>query len=130
MKINRQTGDVMWRLGGAFNQFTFAGVGTEEGLRQVAGNDFQRLPDGNYILFNNGNANGSRASQVHEYQLDETNKVATHVWQYVPTNNIATASRGSVQRLANGNTFIGWGVSTNGPNPDATEITARRSQSI
>lgn len=124
MKINRQTGDVMWRLGGAFNQFTFAGVSLAEGLRQVAGNDFQRLPNGDYILFNNGNADGSRTSQLHEYRLDETNKVATHVWQYVPTNNIATTSRGSVQRLANGNTFIGWGASTNGPNPDATEVTA------
>ncbi len=124
MKINRQTGDVMWRLGGAFNQFTFAGVSLAEGLRQMAGNDFQRLPNGDYILFNNGNADGSRTSQVHEYRLDETNKVATHVWQHVPTNNIATTSRGSVQRLANGNTFIGWGVSTNGPNPDATEVTA------
>ena len=124
MKINRQTGDVMWRLGGAFNQFTFAGVSPAEGLRQMAGNDFQRLPNGNYILFNNGNADGSRTSQVHEYRLDETNKGATHVWQYVPTNNIATTSRGSVQRLANGNTFIGWGVSTNGPNPDAAEVTS------
>ncbi len=124
MKINRQTGDVMWRLGGSFNQFTFAGVSPGEGLRQVAGNDFQRLPNGDYILFNNGNADGSRTSQVQEYRLDETNKIATHIWQYIPTNIIATAVRGSVQRLANGNTFIGWGVSTNGPNPDATEITA------
>ena len=123
MKINRQTGDVMWRLGGAFNQFSFAGVTPQEGLRQVAGHDFHRLPNGNYLLLNNGAADGTRTSQVHEYQLDEVHKVATHVWQYIPTNNIATWTRGNAQRLPNGNTFIGWGTSTNGQSPDCTEVT-------
>jgi hypothetical protein len=123
MKINRQTGDVLWRLGGAFNQFTFVGVSAPEALRQLAGHDFHRLANGNYILLNNGVADGSRTSQVHEYQLDEVNKVATHVWQYVPTNTIATWTRGNVQRLPNGNTFIGWGSSSAGQNPDCTEVT-------
>jgi hypothetical protein len=124
MKINRQTGDVMWRLGGAFNQFSFVGVSAAEGLRELAGHDFHRLPSGNYILLNNGAADGSRTSQVHEFQLDEVNKVATHVWQYIPPMTIASSTRGNVQRLANGNTFIGWGSSTNSPAPDCTEITS------
>jgi hypothetical protein len=123
MKINRQSGDVMWRLGGAFNQFTFVGVTSQEGLRQLAGHDFHRLPNGYYILLNNGAADGSRTSQVHEYQLDEVNKIATHVWQYIPPATIATSTRGNVQRLPNGNTFIGWGTSTNGQNPDCIEVT-------
>lgn len=123
MKINRQTGDVMWRLGGVFNQFSFVGVSAAEGLRELAGHDFHRLPNGNYILLNNGAPDGSRTSQVHEFQLDEVNKVATHVWQYIPPVTIATSTRGSVQRLANGNTFIGWGSSTNSPAPDCTEVT-------
>jgi Arylsulfotransferase (ASST)/Ser-Thr-rich glycosyl-phosphatidyl-inositol-anchored membrane family len=123
MKINRQSGDVMWRLGGVFNQFRFVGVAPQEGLRQVAGHDFHRLPNGNYLLLNNGAADGSRTSQVHEYQLDEVNKVATHVWQYIPSTAIATWTRGNAQRLPNGNTFIGWGTSTNGQNPDCTEVT-------
>jgi hypothetical protein len=123
MKINRQTGDVMWRLGGAFNQYTFVGVSAQEGVRQLAGHDFHRLPNGNYLLLNNGTADGSRSSQVHEYRLDEVNKVATHVWQYIPTSPIATWTRGNAQRLPNGNTLIGWGSSTNGQNPDCTEVT-------
>jgi hypothetical protein len=123
MKINRQTGDVMWRLGGAHNQFAFVGVDSQEAIRQLAGNDFHRLTNGNYILLNNGAADGSRTSQVHEYQLDEANKIATHVWQYIPTNTIATWNRGNVQRLPNGNTLIGWGTSNTGLNPDCTEVT-------
>lgn len=124
MKINRQTGDVLWRLGGAFNQFTFVGVTPQEAIRQLAGHNFHRLTNGNYILLNNGAADGSRTSQVHEYQLDEINKIATHVWQYIPSNNIPTYTRGNVQRLPNGNTLIGWGSSITGQNPDCTEITS------
>jgi hypothetical protein len=66
MKINRQTGDVLWRLGGAFNQFAFVGVSPAEAIRQLAGHDFHRLSSGNYLLLNNGAADGSRTSQVHE----------------------------------------------------------------
>ncbi|HSU54176.1 MAG TPA: aryl-sulfate sulfotransferase [Candidatus Dormibacteraeota bacterium] len=124
MKINRENGDVMWRLGGAHNQFTFVGVAPQEAIRQLAGHDFHRLPNGNYILFNNGTADGSRTSQVHEYQLDEVTKVATHIWHYIPSNSVATWTRGNAQRLPNGNTFIGWGSSTNGQNPDCTEVTS------
>ena len=124
MKIDRQNGNVLWRLGGAFNQFAFVGVNSQEAIRQLAGHDFHRLTNGNYILLNNGAADSSRSSQVHEYQLDEVHKVATHVWQYIPTNTIPTWNRGSVQRLPNGNTFIGWGTSTSGQNPDCTEVTS------
>jgi hypothetical protein len=125
MKINRQTGDVMWRLGGAFNQFTFVGVTPQEAIRQLAGHDFHRLANGNYIVFNNGTADASRTSQVHEYQLDEVRKIATHVWQYLPSTTIATSSRGNAQRLPNGNTLIGWGSSAGGqPHPDCTEVTS------
>jgi len=123
MKINRQNGDVMWRLGGAHNQFNFVGVDPQEAIRQLAGSDFHRLPSGNYILLNNGAADGLRTSQVHEYQLDEVNKIATHVWQYIPSTPIATWNRGNVQRLPDGNTLIGWGTSNTGQNPDCTEVT-------
>jgi hypothetical protein len=123
MKINRQTGDVLWRLGGAFNQFTFVGVDSQEAIRQLAGHDFHRLPNGNYILLNNGAVDGSRTAQVHEYRLDEVNKIATHIWQYIPTNTIAAWTRGNVQRLPNGNTLIGWGTSNSGQTPDCTEVT-------
>jgi hypothetical protein len=122
MKISRQTGDVLWRLGGVFNQFSFVGVSTQEALRQLAGNDFHRLTNGNYILLNNAAAGGSRSAQVHEYQLDEVHKVATHVWQYIPTNNVAARTGGNVQRLPNGNTLIGWGTSSTGQSPDCTEV--------
>jgi hypothetical protein len=124
MKINRQTGDVMWRLGGGDNQFTFVGVTAQEGNIQFGGYDFQRLPNGNVIIYNGGTADEARSSRVHEYQLDEQNKIATHIWSYVATEMTPNWARGSVQRLSNGNTFIGWGTcsNTNLNPPDCTEV--------
>ncbi len=126
LKINRQTGAVMWRLGGGRNEFTFVGVDPNEGIVHFEGHDFHRLSNGNVIIFNGGLANGTRKSRVHEYALDEVHKVATHVWSYVPDEMIATSARGSAQRLANGNTFIGWGTANAAAHmpPECTEVTA------
>ena len=124
MKINRQTGDVMWRLGGGANQFSFVGVDPQEGNLQLGGHDFKRLANGNVLIYDGGTAEETRTSQVHEYQLDEQNKIATHVWTYVATEMIPNWARGSVQRLSNGNTFIGWGTCSDtaiNP-PDCTEV--------
>ena len=124
MKINRQTGDLMWRLGGGANQFTYVGVDTAEGNLQLGGHDFHRLPNGNVIIYDGGSADETRTSEVHEYQLDEQNKIATHVWTYVATELTPNWARGSAQRLPNGNTFIGWGTcsDTNLNPPDCTEV--------
>jgi hypothetical protein len=109
-KINRQTGDIMWHLGGVENQFTFVGVTQQEGVSAFASHDINRLPNGHVLLYNNSRFGvpGS-TSTVHEYALDETNRVATHIWTYTPEPGISGPFQGSAQRLDNGNTFIGWG---------------------
>lgn len=124
MKINRQTGEIMWRLGGGANQFTFVGVDTAEGNLQLGGHDFNRLPNGNVIIYDGGTVDATRTSQVHEYQLDEQNKIATRVWTYIAPEMTPNWARGSAQRLPNGNTFIGWGTctDTNRNPPDCTEV--------
>ena len=106
------------------NQFTFVGVDPAEGSLQLGGHDFNRLPNGNVIIYDGGTADATRTSQVHEYQLDEQNKIATHVWTYIATEMTPNWARGSAQRLPNGNTFIGWGTcsDTNLNPPDCTEV--------
>ena len=122
-KINRQTGDVIWTIGGtsAENQFTFAGGGT---TNDFGGHNFNRLPNGNVLIYDNGGRGPSGApSKVHEYQLDEVNKVATRVWTYTSSPAIKAWHRGNAQRLANGNTFIGWGGASGAAIPTCTEVT-------
>src|SRR3974390_396045 len=109
-KINRQTGDIIWHLGGVENQSTLAGVAKEKDLSDWASHDINRLSNGDVLLYNNSQAGqpGS-TSTVKEYALDETNKIATRIWAYGPDPMVAGPFQGSAQRLANGNTFVGWG---------------------
>jgi len=118
-KLNRQTGEVMYILGGSENEFTF--VGADADPSHVGGHAFHRLASGNVMNFDNGRRESSR---VHEYAIDEPNKVATHIWTYTPEPEIRTYHRGNAKRLPNGNTFIGWGgaMSSNRPIPTCTEV--------
>jgi hypothetical protein len=109
-KINRQTGDIMWHLGGVENQFTFVGVTQAEGVSEFASHDINRLPNGHVLLCSNSKfGQPGSSSSVHEYSLDETRKIATLIWTFTPAPAIAGPFQGSAQRLSNDNTFIGWG---------------------
>lgn len=120
-KISRQTGNILWHLGGSENQFTFVGVSQQEGINDFAGHGINRLPNGHVLIYNNSTFGPGATSTVHEYALDETNKIATHIWSYTPKPGVSGPSQGNAQRLANGNTFIGWG-GVAGTNPACTEV--------
>jgi hypothetical protein len=111
-KIDIETGDIIWRLGGENNQFTFVNDPLPEHFSYQ--HDIRRLPNKNITLFNNGNYLPVQISSAKEYNLDEDNKIATMVWQYEhpDINGIHVYGRasGSNQRLPNGNTLINWGL--------------------
>jgi Arylsulfotransferase (ASST)/Secretion system C-terminal sorting domain len=113
-KINRQTGGIIWRLGGKNNQFTFI----NDPIRFSHQHHIRRLQNGNYTLFDNGNFHEPLFSRAVEYKLDELNKTATLIWQYRHSPDIKGLAMGDVQRLPNGSTFIGWGST----NPSLTEV--------
>jgi hypothetical protein len=130
VKINRQTGDVMWRLGGKANQFTFIGEHEENAPYYTVGqHDIHRLANGDLLFFDNGNISGGGVtpsdrtySRAVEYQLDESNKVATLVWEFRHTPDIKANCTGSVKRFPNGNTLIGWGCAIPTSGTIATEV--------
>ncbi|MEJ2212176.1 MAG: arylsulfotransferase family protein, partial [Anaerolineae bacterium] len=104
-KIDLQTGEVIWRLGGRANQFRF--VGGEPFAYQ---HDVRQLPNGHITLFDNhGTTEEPAPSYGLEYEIDETTKIATQVWQYEHQPPVFGAYMGNVQRMADGNTFISWG---------------------
>ena len=115
-KIDRLTGDIIWRWGGENNQFTF--VNDNRGFSRQ--HHIRRIKNGNYTLFDNGNFLSPQHSSALEYQIDEQNMTATLVWSYRDPN-IYGQFMGSTQRLPNGNTVIGWG-GTFGAVPAITEI--------
>jgi len=132
-KINRQTGDVMWRLGGFGNQFTFVGENPQVAAAHFSGHCLTRLANGHIMIFCNADQQATRSSKIYEYSLDEVHKVATLVWTYSPAAPHYSWHAGSAQRLPNGNTFIGWGGgniipgiggTTNAQVPACTEVTS------
>lgn len=114
-KINRQTGDIIWRLGGKNNRFSLL----NDNVWFSHQHDIRRLANGNISLFDDGNLHWSIApSRAVEYNLDEANKTVSLVWSFENDNEYSGAM-GNVQRLSNGNTMIGWG----GGSPSVTEVT-------
>jgi hypothetical protein len=71
------------------------------------------LPNGNIMLFDNGNAQSPfKPAAAKEYKLDEKNKTCTLVWSYINDSTAqSSVGMGNVQRLANGNTLIDYGNS-------------------
>ncbi len=113
-KINRDTGDIIWRMGGKNNEFTLVG----DTLWFSYQHSCRRLDSGTITLYDNGNFHDPPESRVIEYEVDEVNKTATRVWQF--RNDPATLgiAMGNIQRLANGNSVIGWGST----HPGVTEV--------
>jgi hypothetical protein len=110
VKINRLTGDIMWRMGGKHNQFTFIGENEANSPTYFTyQHTIRRLANGNFTLFDNGNLHPVKVSRGVEYQIDQVSKTATLVWEYKHPSGIFAPNRGSVQRLTNGNTVMGWG---------------------
>ena len=110
-KINRESGEIIWRMGGKANQFTFGGDDVD-GFRIQ--HDARRLANGNLTLFDNHSVGGdpNPFSRAVEYRLDEENLTAELVWSYRNTPDVfggrhgkrsATGKRKYQYRLGIGN---------------------------
>jgi hypothetical protein len=116
MKINAGSGDVMWRLGGLRNQFSFR----NDPLNGFSAQHSARiLPNGNLLLYDNGTRHDPPESRAVEYALDTKAMTATLVWQFRHSPIIYTPYVGLVQRLQNGNTSIAYAQSGH-----VTEVTS------
>jgi hypothetical protein len=117
-KIDRNTGEFIWRLGGVMNEFTFINEPQPFNYQH----DARRVSNGNITVWDNGNQHVPTHSMAKEYQLDEVNMTATLAWSFQPktyTNtNAYFYAMGCARRLENGNTLImgGWDNSSNQSN--------------
>ncbi len=104
-KIDRESGEVIWRLGGKKSDFQM-GAGT----RFAYQHDARRQPDGTITIFDNG-----AAPKVHDQsrgivlELETDSMAATLVGEYTSPDEPLSTSQGNVQVLPNGNVFVGWG---------------------
>ncbi|CAN8105592.1 unnamed protein product [Discula destructiva] len=132
--IDGITGDVRWTLGGKGNEFQELsypeGRSFSEPLLSMAWQHHARFYPGNereITLFDNhdgsgGTGSGSCAdncSRGLHFTLDPDAKKVQLLEEYVHPSGLSSLSGGSIQVLANGNVFIGWGS-----NPAITEHAA------
>ncbi len=102
-KINRRTGEIIWRLNGRNNEFEFIND-PDEFLYQ---HDFRPVPGKSnfYSIFDNGRGRNPQYSRVIEYKIDPDAKTIEKVWEYRHQPDWYTSAMGSAQRLPNGNTL-------------------------
>jgi hypothetical protein len=110
IKIDRNTGNIIWILGGPMSDFTFLND-SFNGFSQQ--HDVRRLQNGNILIFDNGTQHSPQISRIIEYELNLESMTADLIWEYSHPEEYVGLSMGSVQRLNNGNTLINWGNISN-----------------
>lgn len=107
-KIDRNTGGIIWRLGGKKSDFEMG-----KGTRTAYQHDARSHPDDTVSIFDNGSAGDN--AKAHDYsrgvvlKLDTNKMTATLLHEYIHPDKILASSQGNVEELPNGNVFIGWG---------------------
>jgi len=110
-KIDRSTGEVMWRLGGKKSDFEMG-----PGTRFAFQHDARRQLDGTISIFDNGTTifHGGWPEAIEEsrgivLKLDEEQMSASLVREYTHPDKLHADAAGNMQVLPNGNVFVGWG---------------------
>jgi len=99
-----KAGRILWRLGGKSSDFDM-GAGSDFAWQH----DARRQPDGTLTVFDNGATPAvEKLSRGLILDVDERAMTAALLRQYTHPGILA-GSQGSVQLLANGNVFVGWG---------------------
>ena len=106
-KIDATSGEVHWRIGGVTGQFTFV---DDPFGGFSAQHHAHILENGHLLLYDNGTRHDPPETRVVEYALDTSARTATLVWEFRHDPPIYTPFVGSVQRLKNGDTLIGYGT--------------------
>lgn len=107
-KVNRRTGEVIWRLGGKKSDFEM-GPGT-----QFYWQHHSRLhgPDVMTIYDDGANPPEEKSSRALILAVDEKGMKVTLRRQFIhPHKNVLAMAMGSAQLLPGGGMFVGWGTS-------------------
>jgi len=141
MKIERASGDIVWRMGGTYDEtslgpgdFTFSPPASQFS----DAHEPELHADGTLILYDNGGyaglggpGGGTYHSRVLEYQVDQTAMTATLIWEFPGnfsvdswyTDDWYTPFWGDADPLPNDNVLITAGVRSNSASSRIFEVT-------
>jgi hypothetical protein len=105
-KVDRETGEIIWRLGGRTSDFRLG-----LGARFIEQHDVQGEGDGVYRLFDNGTSSlvMGYESRVVWLRIDEERHTATLLRQQIHPDMVSASAEGGAQVLPGGNTLVCWG---------------------
>jgi hypothetical protein len=113
--LDVRTGKIRWRLGGKHSSFAMG-----PGTRTAWQHDPRELANGSISVFDNGASPAVRGqSRGIVLSLDPNAKTATLLSQIIHSPRLLADSQGSMQALANGDWFLGFGQV-----PDFSEYSA------
>jgi Arylsulfotransferase (ASST) len=106
-KLDRRTGNVIWRLGGKRSDFDM-GPGTQFAWQH----DGRQVGSSTITVFDDGSEYGSSAPQSRGLMLnvDFTHKTVRIAHQYFHPQPLLSVACGNVQVLADGHVVVGWGT--------------------
>lgn len=108
-KVDKATGNIIWKLGGTWTPKSLQVLNDPEGAYPFGGqHDIRLLPDGTITVHDNNTGLGLPPRAV-RYAIDEANKTATLVEEV--TDPLASSSFccGSARRSNDGSWLMSWG---------------------
>src|SRR5882724_10659399 len=105
-KVDRRTGEIIWRLGGRKSDFRMG-----DGATFAWQHDVELESPNTYRMFDNETSRTEPAkhSRVLWIKVDPRTRVATMIRQLEHPDGLAAVVEGGSQRLPNGNTEVSWG---------------------
>ncbi len=105
-KLDRDTGDIIWRLGGKASDFPIP-----DDLRFAWQHDARAQPGGRIRIFDNDAASEPvrPASRVITVAVDPAARTARLVSSIEHPDGLSAGTQGNSQLLPDGHTFVGWG---------------------
>jgi hypothetical protein len=107
-KVDRQTGQVIWRLGGKHSDFRL-----DRDATFAWQHDAQQPVKGTITLFDNGSEgsiNTETRSRGVALNVDETGRTVKLAQAFSHPKPLLAVAMGSVQTLPSGNIMVGWGT--------------------
>jgi VCBS repeat-containing protein len=108
-KIDKATGDVVWKLGGTWTPKSLTVANDPEGAYPLGGQHDVRLQADGTITIHDNNTNLPGAPRAVRYEINEATKTATLVEEVTDPEAPSSFCCGSARRSADGSWLMSWG---------------------
>ena len=114
-KINKRTGQTVWKLGGTTTPRSLQVIGDPHSYPLGGQHDARVLPDGTLSIFDNRTILKDQTPQMVRYRINQDAQTATLVQSISDPDIPLSYCCGSARQLPNRNWLIDWGRQGSGP---------------